>query len=60
MTHEQEEELQCSGHSRRSFLKRTTATAAILAAPTALIKAAGNKLDERGALTLNKCHCSWK
>ncbi len=39
----------CEGHSRRSFLKRTTAAAAIMAAPTALIKAAGNKLDERGA-----------
>ena len=36
-------------HSRRSFLKRTTATAAILAAPTAFIKAADNKLDEKGA-----------
>lgn len=36
-------------HSRRSFLKRTTATAAILATPPALVKAAENKLDEKAA-----------
>jgi xanthine dehydrogenase YagT iron-sulfur-binding subunit len=46
MTNEQEKE---SLHSRRSFLKRTTATAAILAAPTALVKAAEDKLDEKAA-----------
>jgi xanthine dehydrogenase YagT iron-sulfur-binding subunit len=35
--------------SRRSFLKRTTATAAILVTPPALVKAAENRLDEKGA-----------
>ena len=39
----------CGGQSRRSFLKRSTATAAILAAPPALVKAAEKKLDEKGA-----------
>ena len=38
-----------SPHSRRSFLKRTTATAAILATPAAVVRAAENKLDEKGA-----------
>lgn len=49
MTHDQEPEQQQFAHSRRSFLKRTTATAAILATPPALVKAAENKLDEKGA-----------
>jgi xanthine dehydrogenase YagT iron-sulfur-binding subunit len=35
--------------SRRSFLKRSTAAAAITLAPTALVKAAENGLDEKGA-----------
>lgn len=47
MTNEQEQEQGL--HSRRSFLKRSTATAAILAAPTALVKAAEDKLDEKAA-----------
>ena len=46
MTEQEEKSL---SHSRRTFLKRTTATAAILATPPAVIKAAGNKLDEKGA-----------
>lgn len=45
--HEQQGSDHCS--SRRSFLKRTTATAAILATPPALVKAAEKRLDERGA-----------
>jgi xanthine dehydrogenase YagT iron-sulfur-binding subunit len=49
MTNDKEKEQQSSSHSRRSFLKRTTATAAILATPPALVKAAENKLDEKGA-----------
>lgn len=39
----------CGGQSRRSFLKRSTATAAILAAPPVLVRAAEKKLDEQGA-----------
>jgi xanthine dehydrogenase YagT iron-sulfur-binding subunit len=39
----------CPSSSRRSFLKRSTATAAILATPPALVKAAENGLDEKGA-----------
>ena len=35
--------------SRRSFLKRTTAVAAISLAPPAIVKAAEDKLDEKGA-----------
>lgn len=46
MTNDQEKK---EGHSRRSFLKRTTATAAILVTPPALVKAAENRLDEKGA-----------
>ena len=38
-----------ASQSRRSFLKRSTATAAILATPPALVKAAENGLDEKGA-----------
>jgi xanthine dehydrogenase YagT iron-sulfur-binding subunit len=49
MTNDQEKEQGPAAHSRRSFLKRTTATAAILATPPALVKAAENKLDEKGA-----------
>ena len=37
------------GQSRRSFIKRTTATAAIFAAPPVLVKAADKKLDEKVA-----------
>jgi xanthine dehydrogenase YagT iron-sulfur-binding subunit len=40
--------------SRRSFLKRTTAAAAILATPPAVVKAAENKLDEKGAAYFEK------
>jgi xanthine dehydrogenase YagT iron-sulfur-binding subunit len=40
--------------SRRSFLKRTTATAAILATPPAVVKAAENKLDEKVAEKFEK------
>src|SRR6476469_7668098 len=36
-------------HSRRSFLKRSTAVVAITATPSLLVKAAEKKLDERGA-----------
>ncbi len=43
------EEVQRSGHSRRSFLKRSTAAAAITLAPPALVKAAEKKLDEKAA-----------
>ena len=49
MMNDQEKEAQEYCQSRRSFLKRTTATAAILATPPALVKAAENKLDEKGA-----------
>lgn len=54
MINEHEEEILSAAHSRRSFLKRTTATAAILVAPTALVKAAENKLDEKGAAYFEK------
>lgn len=46
MSNEPEEK---PSHSRRSFLKRTTATAAVLAAPPALVKSAEKKLDEKVA-----------
>jgi xanthine dehydrogenase YagT iron-sulfur-binding subunit len=49
MSNDQEKEQPCNAHSRRSFLKRTTAAAAILATPPAVVKAAENKLDEKGA-----------
>src|SRR5829696_7875893 len=49
MSNDKEKEQQPGAHSRRSFLKRTTATAAILATPPAVLKAAENKLDEKGA-----------
>jgi xanthine dehydrogenase YagT iron-sulfur-binding subunit len=49
MINEKEQEPHHAAHSRRSFLKRTTATAAILATPPAVLKAAENKLDEKGA-----------
>ena len=54
MTNDQEKERPESFQSRRSFLKRTTATAAILATPPALVKAAENKLDEKGAAYFEK------
>ena len=44
-----DEHTPCGGQSRRSFLKRSTATAAILAAPPVVVKAAEKKLDEKGA-----------
>lgn len=47
MTEEKEEKI--NAHSRRSFLKRSTAAAAITLAPAALVKAAEDKLDEKGA-----------
>ncbi len=46
MTNEEEK---ISATSRRSFLKRSTATAAILAVPPAVVKAADKKLDEKAA-----------
>ena len=49
-----EQEEKPLSHSRRSFLKRTTATAAILATPPSLVKAAENKLDEKGAAYFEK------
>ena len=49
MSHNNEHDPLCSGHSRRSFLKRSTAAAAILATPPAVVKAAEKKLDEKGA-----------
>jgi len=49
MSNDKEKEQESIAHSRRSFLKRTTATAAILATPPAIVKAAENKLDEKGA-----------
>lgn len=36
-------------HSRRSFLKRTTAVSAISLAPAAIVKAAEQKLDEKAS-----------
>ncbi len=53
MTNEQAKNTN-EGQSRRSFLKRTTATAAILATPPALVKAAENRLDEKGAAYFEK------
>jgi len=49
MINEHEDDVLRAAHSRRSFLKRTTAAAAITLAPPALVKAAENKLDEKGA-----------
>lgn len=49
MTNEHEDGMLRAAHSRRSFLKRTTAVAAITLAPPALVKAAENGLDEKGA-----------
>ncbi|MDB5206633.1 MAG: (2Fe-2S)-binding protein [Flavisolibacter sp.] len=49
MTNEHEDDVLRAAHSRRSFLKRTTAAAAITLAPAALVKAAEDKLDEKGA-----------
>ncbi|RYZ60058.1 MAG: 2Fe-2S iron-sulfur cluster binding domain-containing protein, partial [Chitinophagaceae bacterium] len=40
--------------SRRSFLKRSTAAAVMLATPPALVKAAENGLDEKGASFFEK------
>ncbi|HEV7331973.1 MAG TPA: 2Fe-2S iron-sulfur cluster-binding protein [Flavisolibacter sp.] len=40
--------------SRRSFLKRSTAAAVMLATPPALVKAADNGLDEKGASFFEK------
>lgn len=39
----------CLHESRRRFLKQTTAAAAIALAPTTIIKAAENRLDEKAA-----------
>ncbi len=49
MNHTNEGKEQCGSPSRRSFLKRSTAAAAITMAPAALVKAAENGLDEKGA-----------
>jgi xanthine dehydrogenase YagT iron-sulfur-binding subunit len=49
MSSETEKSTACGGHSRRSFLKRSTAAAAVTMAPAALVKAADKKLDEKGA-----------
>lgn len=49
MINKQNEDSGCFHRSRRSFLKRTTAAAAITLTPPALVKAAENKLDEKGA-----------
>lgn len=49
MTHENEDGVPRTGHSRRSFLKRSTAAAAITLAPSVIVKAAEKKLDEKGA-----------
>jgi xanthine dehydrogenase YagT iron-sulfur-binding subunit len=54
MSNEKKNELPPAAHSRRSFLKRTTAAAAILATPPAVVKAAENKLDEKGAAYFEK------
>ena len=54
MMQEKDESCQHAGHSRRSFLKRSTAVAAITLAPTALVKAAENNLDEKGAAYFEK------
>jgi xanthine dehydrogenase YagT iron-sulfur-binding subunit len=44
-----DDQLPGNTHSRRSFLKRSTAAAAILATPPVVVKAAEKKLDEKGA-----------
>jgi xanthine dehydrogenase YagT iron-sulfur-binding subunit len=49
MSQSHEKETGPFSHSRRSFLKRSTAAAAILATPPVLVKAAENGLDEKGA-----------
>lgn len=49
MTCKHDDLLPGNPHSRRSFLKRSTAAAAITAAPSLLVKAAEKKLDEKGA-----------
>jgi len=49
MSQSHEKEMGPLSNSRRSFLKRSTATAAILATPPVLVKAAENGLDEKGA-----------
>lgn len=54
MSSDAEEKAPCGGQSRRSFLKRSTAAAAILATPPALVKAAENGLDEKGAQYFEK------
>jgi xanthine dehydrogenase YagT iron-sulfur-binding subunit len=50
------EPLQYSSHdeSRRNFLKKSTALAAISLAPSAVVKAAGQKLDETAAGFIEK------
>lgn len=52
MTNNQQEEK--NHHSRRSFLKHTAATATILVTPPAIVKAAENNLDEKGAAYFEK------
>lgn len=54
MSYQPEEHSSPASPSRRSFLKRTTAAAAITLAPGALIKAAENALDEKGASYFEK------
>ena len=49
MNHANKRKEHCGQPSRRSFLKRSTAAAAITLAPAALVKAAENALDEKGA-----------
>jgi xanthine dehydrogenase YagT iron-sulfur-binding subunit len=41
-------------HSRRNFLKKSTAATAIALAPAPLVQAAGNFLDEKGAAYFEK------
>lgn len=54
MSDANEKKDECFSSSRRLFLKQSTATAAILAAPPALLKAAEEKLDEKGAAYFEK------
>ena len=54
MSSDSEKNSPCGGQSRRSFLKRSTAAAAITIAPGALVKAAEKKLDEKGAAYFEK------
>jgi xanthine dehydrogenase YagT iron-sulfur-binding subunit len=54
MSCESEQNTAGGGQSRRSFLKHSTAAAAILATPPALVKAAENGLDEKGAAYFEK------